>query len=171
MTSIDIHIVADELVVVVDAATDAPQRRSLPAGTARLLTNELHGDPPLPEELTNAIGWVIDHLDDLVLERPDLLGADTTVRGAGVTAIAAVETGGEATLPFVLTRHAAEDVFRTMVTEPAKDRRLNPGLDAHLVDEVVAAACAVVGVMRRFRLDEITIDELTVDELTVDETT
>ena len=169
MTSIDVHIVAGELVVVIDPETDAPHRHSLPAGTARLLANELRGDPPLPEELTNAIGWVIDHLDDLVLERPDLLGADTTVRGAGVTAIAAVDMGREATLPFILTRHAAEDVFRTMVTEPTKDRRLNPGLVAHLVDEVVAAACAVVALMRRFHLDQITIEaEVAVDEMTLD---
>lgn len=159
MTSIDVHLGPDDLLVVVDPWSDAPQQHSFPAGTARLLTRELRGDPPLPEELTNAIGWVIDHLDDLVLDRPDVLGADVTLRGPAATAVAGVELGGDASLPFVLTRDAAEDVFRTVATEPVADRRLNPGLEADLVHDVLAAACTVVALMRRLRLETITIGE------------
>jgi exopolyphosphatase/guanosine-5'-triphosphate,3'-diphosphate pyrophosphatase len=157
VTQLEIHIRGDDLVVVTDSGTDSSARRCLPAGTARLLAEALLGDPPLPEELTNAIGWVVDHLDDLVLERPDLLGSATTVSGVGAVAIAAVEVGGDPPLPFLLTRHAAEDVFRTVVTEPSSDRRLNPGLAADLVHEVVAAACVVVGLMRRLHLDDLMI--------------
>ncbi len=154
MTALTITIEDRALVVEVDGATPV----ELPVGLDVLRRRELHTDPPRPEELTNAIGAVADHLDDVVRERPDIVGADVSVRGAAVGAIAAVEVGGAATLPFVLSRPAAEDVFRTVATEPAADRRLNPGLDAEMVDVVVAACCALVAVMRRLQLDHVVVE-------------
>ena len=131
--------------------------RALPIGIDLLLRQHLVSDPPRPEELTNAIGSVADHIDDLVIERPDLLGAAVHLRGALAEAVAAVEHGGEPPLPFVLEQAAAEDVFRTLATEAANERRLNPGLPADMVDTVVAACCAVVGVMRRLQLADVTV--------------
>ena len=109
------------------------------------------------QELTNAIGAVFDHVDDIVLTAPHVLHADVEVRGAAVHAIVAVEVGGEPVLPFTLSRDAAEDVFRTVATEPAADRRLNPGLPPSMVDDIVPAACALVAVMRRLHLDRIEV--------------
>jgi len=128
-----------------------------PIGAVGLASATLLGDPPRPEELTNAIGAMIDHLDDVVRERPDAIGADVRLSGADVLAIAAVEVGHEASLPIELTRDAVEDVFRTLATERSADRRHNPGLPADRVQSVVGASCIVVAIMRRLHLDTITI--------------
>ena len=135
---------------------DPEVRRVLPLGVVTLLA-ELASDPPRPEELTNAVGAVIDHLDDLVRERPDLVGAPVSMSGPEITAVVAVELGGAAQLPFLLERAAAEDVFRTVATEPRDDRARNPGLDPLLVERIVAGSCAVVAVMRRLHLDAVTV--------------
>ncbi|MEX1106603.1 MAG: hypothetical protein WEB78_10420, partial [Ilumatobacteraceae bacterium] len=106
---------------------------------------------------TNAIGAEFDHVDDIVRASPHVLHASVEVRGAAVNAIVAVEMGGEPVLPFTLSRDAAEDVFRTVATEPQADRRLNPGLRPSMVDDIVPAACALVAVMRRLHLDHIEV--------------
>jgi len=129
---------------------------TLPIGVVTLAVT-LGTDPPRPEELTNAIGTVADHLDDVIRDRSDLVGATLTMSGPEVTAVVAVELGGAAVLPFELERAAAEDVFRTMATEARADRIANPGLDAILVDRIVAGSCAVVAVMRKLQLDSLTV--------------
>ena len=128
----------------------------LPVGIVTLAATLL-ADPPRPEELTNAIGTVVDHLDDVVRDRSDLVGAAVTISGPDVTAMAAVELGGAAVLPFELERAAAEDVFRTVATEARADRLANPGLDPLLVDRIVAGSCAVVAVMRKLQLESVTV--------------
>ena len=74
-----------------------------------------------------------------------------------MTAIADVELGRTASLPFEISRDAAEDVFRTVVTERRVDRARNPGLDTAQLDAVVPACCVLVGLMRRLRLDRVRI--------------
>ncbi len=128
----------------------------LPIGTDHVAA-ELHHDPPWAEELTNAIGAVVDHVDDVLREHPAAERAATSIAGPLLPVLADVELGVPAVLPLTLPRDAVEEVFRTMATEPAADRRHNPGLPAAQVDTIVAACCVVVGVMRRLRLDEITI--------------
>jgi len=153
--SVEVHAhieVGDhEIVVRLDDRTV-----TLPIGVVSLAIT-LHTDPPRPEELTNAIGSVADHLDDVIRDRADLVGATLTMSGPEVTAVVAVELGGAAVLPFELERAAAEDVFRTMATEARRDRIANPGLDAILVDRIVAGSCAVVAVMRKLQLDSLTV--------------
>lgn len=135
---------------------DAVEYR-VPVGTTTLAAM-ITGDPPAPEDLTNAIGLLVDHLDDVAREVPAADLADgIVVRGAGVATVAAVETGGPATLPFVLHRRAAEDVFRTLATETRADRRHNPGLPGDEVHTVLGACCALVAVLRRFQRDSLTI--------------
>ena len=140
-----------EIVVTVD-----DRRMPLPIGVLTL-SADLTTDPPRPEDLTNAIGLVADHLDDVVRDRPDLIGAALTISGPEVTAMVAVEVGGPAALPYELDRAAAEDVFRTIVTEDRRDRAHNPGLDVLLVDRIVAGCCAVVAVMRKLQVDTVTV--------------
>jgi exopolyphosphatase/pppGpp-phosphohydrolase len=134
---------------------------SLPVGADALTRLADLGDPPRPEELTNAIGLVVDHLDDLVRARPELIGVATTIRGETATAIAAVEVGAAPTLPMTLGRAVVEEVFRTLATERSTDRRRNPGLPGHLVESVVAGCCIAVAVMRRLHLDELVVVEET----------
>ena len=149
--SVHVQLGDRDLVVVVD-----DQRVQLPIGVLTL-SADITTDPPRPEDLTNAIGLVADHLDDVVRARPDLVGAELTISGPEVTAMVAVEVGGPATLPFELDRAAAEDVFRTIVTEGRADRAHNPGLDVLLVDRIVAGCCAVVAVMRKLQVDTVTV--------------
>jgi exopolyphosphatase/guanosine-5'-triphosphate,3'-diphosphate pyrophosphatase len=156
MTQLQVTIGSTDVVVLVRRA-DAASVFGIPFGIEQLSTHYLESDPPRPEELTNAIGAVVDHLDDLVRIDPDVLAAATAVCGPEAEAIAAVELGGAPTLPFELTRTAAEDVFRTLATEPRADRALNPGLDPQLVDRVVAGSCVLVGIMRRLHLDTVTV--------------
>lgn len=154
-----LRVTLDDLELRVDLhETDgAMLTRVFPVGSEVVGGRHLITDPPRPEELTNAIGMVIDHLDDLVLERPDAIDAEVEVTGTLAIAIAAVEHGGTPPLPFVLQRAAAEDVFRTLATESATERGLNPGLESHLVTSVVAGCCIMVGLMRRLHLPQVEV--------------
>jgi exopolyphosphatase/guanosine-5'-triphosphate,3'-diphosphate pyrophosphatase len=140
-------------------ATHASGDRRLPVGIDTLRRGELRSDPPRPEELTNAIGLVVDHLDDLVRELPLVIGAEVVVIGPELRALAAVEVGAEPVLPLALGRDAVEDVFRTVVTEALVDRRLNPGLPHELAESIVAGCCIAVAVMRRLQLAQIVVED------------
>jgi hypothetical protein len=95
-------------------------------------------------------------MEDIEREVPGAMFAERVeVCGDGVDVIVAVEVGGDAALPFALERDAAEDVFRTLVTEPARDRALNPGLPEHAVHAVLGTASALVGVMRFLRTEQV----------------
>jgi exopolyphosphatase / guanosine-5'-triphosphate,3'-diphosphate pyrophosphatase len=146
-----IDISDDDLVVVIDEV-----RTSLPIGIVTI-ADDLVTDPPRPEELTNAIGLVADHIDDVVRDHPDLIGAEVSMSSPEVTAMVAVELGRSASLPFVFERAAAEDVFRTLATERRIDRAKNPGLDPLLIDRVVAGSCVVVAVMRKLQLESVMV--------------
>ena len=132
----------------------------IPRGIVSLTAAHISNDPPLPEQLTNAIGEIVDHLDDAMREVPDLLDATAfIVSGAAPAAIAAVEIGAVPTdALFELHRDAAEDVFRTLATEARAERRRNPGLPGELVDHIVAGCCALVAIYRTLRLDTASIE-------------
>ena len=138
---------------------------SVDMGCVRMTEKFLASDPPLPEELTNALSVVEQHLDDVAREVPGAGDATRFVGLAGtVTTVAAVEIGlaeysREAIHHFVLTRAAAEDVFRTLATESIEDRRHNPGLDPGRVDVIVGGCCVLVGIFRYFGFDECIVSE------------
>jgi exopolyphosphatase / guanosine-5'-triphosphate,3'-diphosphate pyrophosphatase len=151
-SQVRVHLGIDDITVLAGEHTWA-----LPVGH-RQLCSQLDSDPPRPEELVNAIGLVSDHLDDVVHSCPDAVHADTVVSGHLVHIVAAVEVGAPvSTHHFELSRAAAEDVFRTLATEPRATRRLNPGLPAEHVDEIVATCCALVAVLRRLQLDRVLV--------------
>jgi exopolyphosphatase/guanosine-5'-triphosphate,3'-diphosphate pyrophosphatase len=146
--------------------TDKPEGLiSIDIGCVRLTEQFLHSDPPEPEELSNAVSAVRDHLADVGREVPGAAGAATLVGLAGtVTTLAAVELGltrydSDAVHHFRLSRQAAEDVFRTLATEPIAQRRHNPGLDPGRVDVIVAGAVIVVSVLRHFGFAEMLVSE------------
>lgn len=125
---------------------------------ATTLASTIAGDPPRADDLSNAIGFVLDTVDDVLRVLPDIIAAElVTISGAAAQAVADLEVGDLASLPFVLTRDAAEDVFRTVATERRADRARNPGLDAERIDTIVSTCCVVVGLMRRLRLDAIEV--------------
>ena len=138
---------------------------SLDVGCVRVTERFLHGDPPRPEELSAALSVVEVHLDDVLREVPEATEAAVLVGLAGtVSTAAAVEIG----LPsydrdrihhFRLTKAAAEDVFRTLATEAAADRRHNPGLEPGRVDTIVGGLCVLVTVLRKLGYDELLVSE------------
>lgn len=147
------------------------QHHVIPVGAVTLSGTELLSDPPRPEELTNAIGAVVDHLDDMLRALPSAAAADAVgIVGELATVIAAVEFGGDPPLPFELQRAAAEDVFRTVATESSADRARNPGLPADAVDTIVAACCIVVALMRHLHLERIHLDRIHLDQIDLDAT-
>ncbi len=138
---------------------------SLDVGCVRLTEAYLHSDPPSPEELSQAISVVQAHLDDVDRDLPGSAAAKTLIGVAGtVTTVAAVELGlpeyaAEALHHFRLTREAAEDVFRTLATESAEQRRHNPGLEAGRVDVIVGGTAILVAIFRHFGIDEMLVSE------------
>jgi exopolyphosphatase/guanosine-5'-triphosphate,3'-diphosphate pyrophosphatase len=138
---------------------------SIDVGCVRLTEAWLHSDPPAPEELSQALSVVQAYLDDVDRDLPAVGQARTLIGTAGtVTTVAAVEIGlaeydPEVLHHFRLTREAAEDVFRTLATERAAERRHNPGLEPARVDVIVGGAAVLVAVMRRWDFDEMIVSE------------
>jgi exopolyphosphatase/guanosine-5'-triphosphate,3'-diphosphate pyrophosphatase len=138
---------------------------SIDVGCVRMTEKYLHHDPPLPEELSNCIGEVEQHLDDVLRELPLAASASRFVGLAGtITNVAAVEMGLAVYDPdrihhFELTKEAAEDVFRTLATESVEDRRHNPGLEPARADVIVGGLCVLVAVFRRLGYDRCLVSE------------
>jgi len=138
---------------------------SVDMGSVRLTEQYLASDPPAPEELSAAKSIVRDHLADVEREIPAVLDAGTLVGvGGTITTVAAIELGLREYDPdkinhFRLSKAAAEDVFRTLATETAEERRHNPGLDPGRVDVIVAGALELVTIMRAYSFDEMLVSE------------
>jgi exopolyphosphatase/guanosine-5'-triphosphate,3'-diphosphate pyrophosphatase len=146
--------------------TDEPSGlASIDVGCVRLSEQLLVSDPPAPEELSEAVAVVRDHLADVDREVPAARDAATLVGLAGtVTTVAAVELGlpeydADKLHHFRLTKEAAEDVFRTLATETAADRRHNPGLEPGRVDVIVGGAVVLVTILRVLGFDEVLVSE------------
>lgn len=136
---------------------------SLPYGVVTHTEAELHSDPPRAEELANAISIMADAVDNAVIEHPALGEASRVVGVAGsIVTIGAVELGlrtydASRLHGMVLTRAAAEDVFRTLATETFAQRVHNPGLALERAGVIVAGCCLLVAIMRRLHLDHIIV--------------
>jgi exopolyphosphatase / guanosine-5'-triphosphate,3'-diphosphate pyrophosphatase len=136
---------------------------SMNVGAVRVTETELHHDPPQPEELTNALGVVEDRLDDAVRLVPAIEDLRTLVGvGGTITNVAAIEIGlavydRDRVHHFRLSRAAAEDVFRTLATEPLADRKHNPGLQPGRADIIVGGCVVLVGIMRRLHVPELVV--------------
>jgi hypothetical protein len=141
----------------VEIAMTGGARHAMPVGPRTIGANEFERrDPPPPACLTNALGIVLDHLDDMLIESP-IIGAAPSIVFVGhhTASLAHVEFGGDA-LPagYLATRDDIEEVFRTMVAEAPQERRANPGLDDEHVGTIVATCCVVLAIMRRLALGE-----------------
>jgi len=146
--------------------TDAPVGLvSIDVGCVRITEQFLHSDPPAAEELSTAVSVVRDHLTDVEREIRELREAKTLVGLAGtVSSVAAIEQGlheydRDRIHHFRLTRAAVEDVFRTLATESADERRHNPGLEAERVDVIVGGVVVLATVLRTFGFDEMLVSE------------
>jgi exopolyphosphatase/guanosine-5'-triphosphate,3'-diphosphate pyrophosphatase len=145
--------------------TDAEGVISIDVGCVRLTEKYLHSDPPAPEELSVCISVVDEYLKDVARVLPRAREAATFVGLAGtVTTVAAVEMGlaeydRDRIHHFVLTRAAAEDVFRTLATETREQRLGNPGLEPARADVIVGGCCVLVAIMRFFEFGACLVSE------------
>ena len=146
--------------------TDQPEAViSVDIGCVRMTERWIHSDPPAPEELHAVVNVTTQFLEDVVREHPVMREAKTMVGLAGtVSTVAAVEIGlpaydRERIHHFVLTRAAAEDVFRTLATEARADRIHNPGLEEARADVIVGGAAVLVSVMRFFHAPSLVVSE------------
>jgi len=159
---VDVGGGSTELIVGSDEPEDLC---SIDVGCVRLTEQFLHSDPPSAEELSQAVSVVRDQLADVGRTMPRSWQAPTLVGTAGtVWTLAAVELGVDAARSdlidhFRLTRAAAEDVFRTLATEPVARRRHNPGLEPGRVDVIVGGAIVVVSVMRHWGFEALLVSE------------
>ena len=144
---------------------EADAAMSLDIGCVRLTEKYVESDPPAPEELVACLSITETHLDDVIREMPQIAQAQPHVGLAGtVSTAAAVEIGlaeydRDQIHHFRLTREAAEDVYRTLVTESRADRIHNPGLEEARADVIVGGMCILVRIMRFFDMDELVVSE------------
>ena len=144
--------------------TEAPEGLiSVDMGCVRLSEQYLTSDPLEPEELSAAVSVARDYLADVERAIPQARHASTLIGLAGtVTSVAAIELGEydrDRTHHFRLSRAAAEDVFRTLATETAEERRHNPGLEPGRVDVIVGGVAILVTIMRVLEFDEMLVSE------------
>jgi exopolyphosphatase/guanosine-5'-triphosphate,3'-diphosphate pyrophosphatase len=138
---------------------------SIDVGCVRLTEQFLHSDPPSPEELSVAVSAVRDHLADVDRTVPAAGQAETLIGTAGtVWTMGAIELGVDASDReridhSRLSRAAAEEIFRTLATEPIARRRHNPGLEPGRVDVIVGGVIVVVSVLRHWGFEELLISE------------
>src|SRR5207237_572709 len=103
--------------------------------------------------------------EDVARARPTSRDAKRFVGLAGtVSTVAAVEQGlaeydRDRIHHFVLTRAAAEDVFRTLATESRADRVHNPGLEEARADVIVGGTAILCAVMRFFQVPSLLVSE------------
>lgn len=134
-------------------------------GASVLTEAYIESDPPRAEQLSAALSVIEAHLDEVSRALPAVREANTFVGlGGTFTTMAAVEIGldpydRDVVNGFALTKAAAEDVFRTLVTERFADRIHNPGLAEARGHTIVGGSCAVVAIMRFFGLDAVRISD------------
>lgn len=130
---------------------------TVPVGSSSLASLIQH-DPPLPEELTNAIGLFVDHLDDVCREVPSATFADCIeCEGPGLQELVDTELGHPELLPCELDRDAVESLFRALATENAAERSHNPCLPAGEVHHILGICCALVAVLRTLASSGVTV--------------
>ena len=153
-----------------DLETSGGATHTIPVGPVSIVEDVFERrDPPAPAQLTNALGAVHDHLDDVLIEEPNVAATPSIVFGGHhARSLARVEVGS-VDLPDTcrIERAAIDDVFRTIVAEGPAERRHNPGLDDAHLDTIVATCCIVLAIMRRLALhDAVFADAVLHDKVT-----
>jgi len=135
---------------------------TIPLGPQSLFDGVLEQrDKPSPSHLTNALGFIQDYFDDIVVLAPSVLAAPSiTATGPHAVGLARVELGTEhVPTGYHLQRTDADEVFRTLVAEPRAERLHNPGLAHSDVDTIIGTLCIVLAIMRRLDLDRLAIQD------------
>jgi exopolyphosphatase/pppGpp-phosphohydrolase len=135
---------------------------TIPLGPQSLFDGVLEQrDKPSPSHLTNALGFIHDYFDDIVVLAPSVLAAPSVAAtGPHAVGLARVELGNEhVPTGYHLQRADADEVFRTLVAEPRAERLHNPGLAPSDVDTIIGTLCIVLAIMRRLDLGQLAIQD------------
>ena len=115
--------------------------------------------------IRDSVSVVRDYLTDVDRAVSGAGHAKTLIGTAGtVWTMGAIELGvdasdGEHIHHSRLTHDAAEEIFRTLATEPIEQRKHNPGLEPGRVDVIVGGVIVVVSVMRHWGFTELLVSE------------
>jgi exopolyphosphatase/guanosine-5'-triphosphate,3'-diphosphate pyrophosphatase len=145
--------------------TDCEWAVSMDMGCVRFTEAFIEHDPPTPQELVMCLSMAETHIDEVRRAHPEILEARTFVGLAGtVSTAAAVEIGlheydRDQIHHFLLTKHAVEDVFRTLASENREDRLGNPGLEEGRADVIVGGLSVLVQIMRQLDLPNCLVSE------------
>ncbi|MDA3014459.1 MAG: DUF501 domain-containing protein [Actinomycetota bacterium] len=150
LSELRVDIESTSTVMMLAGLTD-----DIPIGIDTIDARLSPSDPPHPADLTNAIGLVTDHLDDLLLRSGLGRGAITSlvISGRHGRSLASLEAGFPADSVVEVDRATVEELFRLLATDDADGRRHNPGPDADDIDALLAVAVIAVACMRRLALD------------------
>lgn len=138
---------------------------SMPIGAVNLTEQYLLSDPPLPEELSSCVTVARQYVDEALGQLPAtardalLIGIAGTVTTSAAVEIGLLEYDRDALHGFVLTKAAAEDVFRTLATETVAQRLDNPGMFPGRERVIVGGCCVLVSVLRALGADTILVSE------------
>lgn len=138
---------------------------SMPIGAVNLSEEYLLADPPLPEELSTCVTVARAHVDEALGQLPAaarhalLIGIAGTVTTSAAVEIGLLEYDRDALHGFVLTKAAAEDVFRTLATETVAQRLDNPGMFPGRERVIVGGCCVLVSVLRALGAESILVSE------------
>jgi exopolyphosphatase/pppGpp-phosphohydrolase len=135
---------------------------TIPLGPQSLFDGVLEQrDKPSASHLTNALGFIHDYFDEIIVLAPSVLAAPSvTATGPHAASLARVELGNEhVPTGYELQRADADEVFRTLVAEPRAERLHNPGLASSDVDTIIGTLCIVLAIMRRLDLGRLAIHD------------
>lgn len=164
---VDIGGGSTELIVATGAARELGVV-SLDIGCVRLTERCLRHDPPLAEELDDAVSVVGEHLARAteVVPALDSLAPKSRLIGlAGTVSTLSMLDQGLAAYSWgkvhhaVLERATVEHWRRTLAREPAAARAQRAGMVAGRQDVIVAGAIVLEAVMRRFGFDRCLVSE------------
>ncbi|NNE75429.1 MAG: Ppx/GppA family phosphatase [Acidimicrobiales bacterium] len=146
-------------------AAECEAAASTDMGCVRFTEKFIEHDPARPEELVMCLSMAETIIDEVARNNPTMGMANRLVGLAGTVAAAAVIEQGLAIYDrdkvhhFVLTKEAAEDVFRTLASESREERLGNPGMEEARADVIVGGMCILIAVMRYFDFDECLVSE------------
>ncbi len=169
-------VLGDDVVVDIGGgSTELAVRRdgtvravSLDIGCVRLTERFLHDDPPAPDQLETAAGFVRSSLRHAKEEVPELARLRPQSRLVGlagsVTTLAALDLGLDGYDPdrthhAVLTRRAVEHWFGTLAGEPTSKRAQRRAIAAGREDVIPAGALVLHEVMTAFGFDHCVVSE------------
>lgn len=134
-------------------------------GCVRISERFIKSDPPLPEELSAAQSLVDLHLDDVLMNIPNIHKTRTVIGVAGTISSTSMIEQGLHEYDFnsvhghCLTKESIEEVFRLIVTDDRDGRLSNPGMEEGRVDVIVGGLCVLVQIMRKLSFEQLIVSE------------